>query len=334
MHRQQFLGRKQVRERYRFVLATHPTMQEHPTPEGALVARLPFAQGGVTACAHISVAISAIILRNLDRVLVPPLVVHQEAFRRGTERGMRYYKAKLEERRRAKPPDMSSYFTADNAVSDCRSSGWFNDRTVRGYVTQRAMNDDDVLHQQLVDARIQQALDTMHTDLATTVAIVVDDEADKLESALAAATAVVAAGGGTEAALRAAAAEVDRTREKGEVHPRLVDELARAYQRAQDDGVPQAMVLTCSNYTRSIIFRQDGLWLYDSHGQRYSGLYYFTTLDALAAFVLRLCGVTDGATIVDNIQQMNDPSLRAVDCTFDPTRTDLTAYEVVVIESK
>lgn len=116
------------------------------------------------------------------------------------------------------------------------------------------------------------------------------------------------------------------------VMPRLVDELWRGNVRALREHVDQALILTCRDYSRSIIMRDDGLWLYDSHGLTHSTLYYYDTLNALATHVLRLCGVTSEAEIAENLNQMNHPERRPIDCEFDATRADLTQFEIVVIE--
>ena len=315
--------------------------QEHPTPPGALVSRLPFPQGSVTACAHISVAVTSVILRNADTALIAPLVVDQAAIKRGTARGITYHGVMLAARRRNTPNDKSTYFSPGAAVDDYKKrllaenkTPWFEDRHESGYVTKRAINDDDALHQRLVDERVRAAVASMRGDtgpdaLAAAVAMVVADEHVKMDSALAAA---MDAHHSAEEALRAAANDVDRTRTRGKMSPRLVDELDRAYRRATVDHRPQGMVLTSGAYTRSVIFREDGLWLYDSHGIACSGLYYFCSLDALATFLLRSCGVTDDTQIAENLSQMNDPSLRKPDCEFDATVCAGAEFEIVVLE--
>ena len=250
--------------------------QEHPTPPGALVARLPFAQGDVTACAHISVAVTSILLRNPTTALIPPLVVDQAAIKRGTTRGLNFYLMMLAERRRATPDDKSAYFSPGDAVYDYKKRlaaqskvPWFEDRHESGYIALRAR---------------------------------VPNEHD---------TATNASQG---------------------CMPRLVDELARAHHRATVDRKAQGIIMTCGAYTRSLIFREDGQWVYDSHGLACSALYYFSTLDAMATYLLRACGVLDDAQIAENLDQMHQPELRVPDCDFDATVRAGVEFEIVVIE--
>lgn len=116
------------------------------------------------------------------------------------------------------------------------------------------------------------------------------------------------------------------------VMPRLVDELATADERARRDNVAQAVILTCLDYTRCILLRKDGRWLYDSHGLSSSTLYFYESLNALASHVLALCGVSTPSVVAENLEQMRRPDLRRTDGEFDALCGHQTEYEILVLE--
>lgn len=117
--------------------------------------------------------------------------------------------------------------------------------------------------------------------------------------------------------------------------PRLVDELDAVYRRMRTSGIDQGIVLTAYAYTRCIVMRLDeGLFMYDSHGQEHSKLFiYGHNLPALATHLLQTLGVTDPRELQENLRQMADPLLRTVDCEFDATQSaNWGEFEMVVLE--
>ena len=109
----------------------------------------PFSQGEQPACAHVCLAVGAALLLGDTNILMPPTVVLDEArIQRALRSGMVYHEARLAERRRKHPKDMSAHFTAGEAVTEHKRAGWhvwYNDRSSSGWVLYRAQvpNDHD-----------------------------------------------------------------------------------------------------------------------------------------------------------------------------------------------
>ena len=237
-----------------------------------LVRNLPFCQGEISACAHISVSVASVLLHGGTMVLSAPLEANQKLMKAAMQRGIEYYIWALKKRRRDSPNDCSALFSAGKVVRESdlhaienNTIPWFASSESSGWVILRAS--------------------------------VTDPKYPTI-------------GGFT---------------------PRLLDEVDRIYQKAKN-GVPQAMLLTSCAETRIILMRTDGLWAYDSHGTTNSTLYYFKTISALLVYLLRRCRIFDENELERNVQQLENPDLRTIDCEFDNTRKDVVEFELVVLE--
>lgn len=105
---------------------------------------LPFCQGDISACAHISLSIAMFLLNGGTDALSAPFCINQPLMKRALDRGIMYYIEALKKRATNSPSDASKLFTSGVVVRESvmyfNQLGvlpWFESNVSSGFVILR-----------------------------------------------------------------------------------------------------------------------------------------------------------------------------------------------------